>query len=308
MDTLRSLTAFVHSVELGSLSAAARALDTTQPTVSKLLAALERSLGVRLLQRGTARLALTDEGRRFLDRAQRVLEDYDEAVQDVRAQTQTPRGLLRLSAPRTMGERCVNGMVLEFLAQYPEIELELLLDDRFIDPLEERIDVSLRLGRPLPPNLVARYVGSWPRWLLASPAYAAAHGLPGTPDELAGHSYIRYAAGSDAGLRLRGPDGASLEVAVPSRYRVNSAAAMLDCVQQGLGMSLQPAWMAAELVADGRLVRVLPRHTGPAQEVHLLYARAAPPAAARARAGGLPGRARGEAARGRAPGGPRGWR
>jgi DNA-binding transcriptional LysR family regulator len=132
--------------------------------------------------------------------------------------------------------------------------------------------VSLRLGGPLPPNLVAREVGRWPRWLLAAPAYAAAHGLPSTPAELAGHNYIRYAAGGDAGLRLRGPDGATLEVAVHSRYRVNSAAAMLDCVQQGLGMSLQPAWMAAELVAAGTLLRVLPQHTGPSQHAHLLYA------------------------------------
>lgn len=163
MDTLRSLAAFVHSVELGSLSGAARALDTTQPTVSKLVAALERSVGVRLLRRSATGLSLTEEGLRFHERAKRMLEDYGDAVADARAQVQQPRGLLRVSAPVALGELRLNAMALEFLALYPDIELELLLEDRFVDPLEERIDVSLRLGGRLPPDLVARPVATWPR-------------------------------------------------------------------------------------------------------------------------------------------------
>ena len=145
MDTLRALSAFVHSVELGSLSGAARALDTTQPTVSKLVAGLERSLGVRLLRRAATGLSLTEEGQRFHERARRMLEDYGDAVADARAQVQQPRGLLRLSAPVTLGQRHLNAMAVEFLRLYPDIELELVLDDRFVDPREERIDVSLRV-------------------------------------------------------------------------------------------------------------------------------------------------------------------
>lgn len=270
MDTLRALSAFVHSVELGSLSGAARALDTTQPTVSKLVAGLERSLGVRLLRRAATGLSLTEEGQRFHERARRMLEDYGDAVADARAQVQQPRGLLRLSAPVTLGQRHLNAMAVEFLRLYPDIELELVLDDRFVDPREERIDVSLRVGGALPPDLVARHLGSWPRVLVASPDYLTACGKPRTPQDLLAHDYLRYAAGDD-GVLLTGPEGA-VAVPVRSRYRVNNAVALLDSVLAGAGVSLQPTWMVADLLAQGRLVRVLARHTGPAQELHLLYA------------------------------------
>lgn len=272
MDTLRSLAAFVHSVELGSLSGAARALGTTQPTVSKLVAALERSVGVRLLRRSATGLSLTEEGLRFHERAKRMLEDYGDAVADARAQVQQPRGLLRVSAPVALGELRLNAMALEFLALYPDIELELLLEDRFVDPLEERIDVSLRLGGRLPPDLVARPIATWPRVLVAAPAYLAARGRPRQPQDLARHEYLRYAGGGGGGaLLLQGPQG-PVSVPVRSRYRVTSAVALLDSVRGGAGISLQPLWTVHGLLAEGQLVRVLPRHTGPPQAAHLLYA------------------------------------
>ncbi|SCX46068.1 LysR family transcriptional regulator [Variovorax sp. EL159] len=270
MDTLRALSAFVLSVDLGSLSGAARALDTTQPTVSKLVAGLERSLGVRLLRRAATGLSLTHEGQRFHERARRVLEDYGDAVADAREQVQQPQGLLRVSAPVTMGQRYLNAMAVEFLRLHPEIQLELVLDDRFVDPREERIDVSLRVGGALPPDLVARHLGTWPRVLVASPDYVALRGKPRNPQDLVAHDYLRYAAGDD-GVLLSGPDG-PVAVPVRSRYRVNNAVALLDSVLAGAGISLQPTWMVADLLAEGRLVRVLGRHTGPAQDVHLLYA------------------------------------
>lgn len=270
MDTLRALSAFVLSVDLGSLSGAARALDTTQPTVSKLVASLERSLGVRLLRRAATGLSLTHEGQRFHERARRVLEDYGDAVADAREQVQQPQGLLRVSAPVTMGQRYLNAMAVEFLRLHPEIQLELVLDDRFVDPREERIDVSLRVGGALPSDLVARHLGTWPRVLVASPDYVALRGKPRSPQDLVAHDYLRYAAGDD-GVLLTGPDG-PVAVPVRSRYRVNNAVALLDSVLAGAGISLQPTWMVADLLAEGRLVRVLGRHTGPAQDVHLLYA------------------------------------
>lgn len=271
MDTLRALAAFVHSVELGSLSSAARALDTTQPTVSKLVAGLERSLGVRLLRRSATKLTLTDEGQRFHERARRMLEEYDEAVADAREQSQTPRGLLRVSAPAALGQAKLNGWMLEFLAQHPDIEIDLLLEDRFVDLLEERIDVSLRLSGPLPPHLVARAVGRWPRLLVASPGYLGTHGKPRRPSDLAAHNYLRYASGGDDSLVLDGPDG-PLRLELRSRYRVSNAMALLESVQQGAGIALAPSWSVADALKRGELVRVLPRHTGPAQLAHLLYA------------------------------------
>ena len=270
MDTLRALKAFAFSVELGSLSAAARALDTTQPTISKLVVQLERMLGVRLLRRNAAGLSLTEEGQRFFERAKRMLEDYEEAVAEAREGLQQPRGLLRVSAPVTLGQRHLNAMALAFLRQYPEIRLELLLDDRFVDLQEARIDVSLRLGGALPQNLVGRHLATWPRVLVAAPAYLAARGVPVTPEQLLEHDYLRYAAGDDS-LLLQGPEGL-VTIPVQSRYRVNNAIALFDSVINGAGISLQPTWMVAELLAQGQLVRVLPAHIGPAQEAHLVYA------------------------------------
>lgn len=270
MDTLRTLEAFALSVELGSLSAAARALDTSQPTISKLVVQLEHALGLRLLRRNASGLSLTEEGQRFYERAKRILEDYEEAVADVRAGIQQPSGLLRVSAPVTMGQRHLNAMAVEFLNRYPDIQLELLLDDRFVDPLEERIDVSLRLGGALPQNLVGRHLATWPRVLVASPAYLAARGLPTTPEQLSGHDYLRYGPGDD-GVLLQGPHGL-VTVPVHSRYRVNNAVALFDSVINGAGISLQPTWMVMDLLTQGQLVRVLPNHTGPAQTAYLLYA------------------------------------
>ncbi|MFN9471479.1 LysR substrate-binding domain-containing protein [Acidovorax sp.] len=270
MDTLRALAALVHSVELGSLSGAARAMHTTQPTVSKLVDALEQSLGVRLLRRSPTGLSLTEEGRRFHEHARRMLEAHGEAVADVRQRSTQPRGLLRVSAPVALGQCRLNAWAGEFLATYPDIALELVLDDRFIHPLEERIDVSLRLGGPLPPDLVARHLGTWPRVLVAAPAYLAARGKPRQPEDLLAHDYLRYAAGDD-GVLLQGPAG-HVNVPEHSRYRVNKAEALLDSVLAGAGISLQPTWMVAQLLAEGRLARVLPRYSGPAQQAHLLYA------------------------------------
>ena len=167
MDRLRAMHVFVRVAELGNLSAAARSLSTTQPTVSKLIASLEASLGVRLLQRGPARVVLTDEGQRFLERARRLLEDYDEAVADLDERTRQPRGLVRISAPVALGELKLNALMLRALRQYPELQIDLMLEDRFVDPVEERADLMVRIGGVLPPDLVARELATWPRYIVA---------------------------------------------------------------------------------------------------------------------------------------------
>lgn len=271
MNPLQAMASFTRALELGSLSAAAREQRTTQPTVSKQLAALEASLGVRLLERSTARLVPTEEGRRFYERAKRLLEDYDEAVDEARGHTRRPAGLVRVNAPLALGECRLHGLMQDFLDLYPEIEVELILNDRFVDLVEEGVDLAVRLGGPLPPQLVARRIGVSPRYLVATPAYLARHPRIRRPADLARHETIRYAwAPSGDVLVLEGPRGRA-EVAVQGRYRVNSAVAILQAVQAGRGVALEPAWMVEESIAAGGLVRVLPRWVGPAQEAVLLY-------------------------------------
>jgi DNA-binding transcriptional LysR family regulator len=270
MDRLKAMAAFVRAVELGSLSAAARELATTQPTVSKLVAWLEAQVGARLLERSSQRVLPTEEGSRFLVSAKRLLEDYEEALAEVASGVREPRGLVRLSAPVALGELRLSGLMLELLAKLPQLQVELLLEDRFVDPVEERVDLTVRIGGILPADLVARELAVWPRYLVASPEYVRRKGRPRRPQDLARHDYLRYATGEDA-IELSSR-GSSVVLGLDSRYRVNSAVALLGAVKAGAGIALQPCWMVDEALRQGTLVRMLPRWTGPAQTAHIVHA------------------------------------
>ncbi|UTY56357.1 LysR family transcriptional regulator [Massilia sp. erpn] len=270
MDAIRSLYFFVRAVELGSFSAVAREQDTTQPTVSKVLAALEDDLGVRLLERSTASLSATAQGRRFYERAKAVLDEYAEAVADVRGEGAASSGLLRVNAPVALGQFSLNGFVQDFLRRYPAMEVELILNDRMVDMVEEGVDVVLRHGRDLPQNAVARRVGSSPRWLVASPAYLRRHPAPRQPQELAQHNYIRYAWSGGSAIALTNGER-EVTVQTQGRYRVNNALAIRDSLLQGSGIALCPAWLVHDLVAARQLRHVMPKWQGEAQELHLLY-------------------------------------
>ncbi|KQP49726.1 LysR family transcriptional regulator [Pseudorhodoferax sp. Leaf274] len=272
MDRLRAMQVFVRAAELGSLSAAARSLATTQPTVSKLIAALEASLGVRLLERGPARMVLTDEGLRFAESARRLLEDYEEAVTDLDQRTREPRGLVRIAAPVALGELKLHPLMLRALQQYPELQIDLMLEDRFVDPVEERFDLTVRIGGVLPPDLVARQLATWPRYIVASPAYVQRHGRPQALEDLARHAFLRYPGWTDDVVTLRSAEG-PVELPITTRYRINHAAALLDAVRAGAGIAFQPCWMVKDLIARGELVRLLPQWSGPAQDAYLVYPR-----------------------------------
>ncbi|MDB5243923.1 MAG: LysR family transcriptional regulator, partial [Spirosoma sp.] len=270
MDRLKAMNAFVRAVELGSLSAAARELNTTQPTVSKLVASLEHSVGARLLERSSTHMVPTDEGSRFVGRAKELLEDYEDAISELVASSRDPKGLVRISAPVALGVLRLNALMLQALQAFPLLEIELLLEDRFVDPVEERIDLTLRISGTLPPDLVAHPLAVWPRYFVASPDYVERKGKPRQPADMVTHDYLRY-AGNDDAVVLNGPAGA-VTLSVPTRYRVNSAVAMLEAVRSGAGVALQPSWMVDALLKEKKLVRLLPQWTGPSQTAHLVYA------------------------------------
>jgi DNA-binding transcriptional LysR family regulator len=271
MDTIRSLQYFVRAVELGSLSAVAREHGTTQPTVSKIIAALEDSLGVRLLERSTSSLSPTVQGLRFYERSKGVLEDYAEAVADARGQTQTASGLLRVNAPVALGQFLLNALVQEFLAQYPDMEIELILNDRMADLVEEGVDVALRLGSELPPNAIARKIASSPRWLVAAPAYLKGRARLRQPEDLAAHDYIRFAWLSTGGMVELHHGERRVQVQTHGRYRVNNALAIRESLAMGGGIGLCPAWLVQDLLASRKLTRVLPGWEGATQDLSLLY-------------------------------------
>lgn len=270
MDTLHAIRVFARVVELGSLSAVARETGTTQPTISKTVAALEKSLEVRLLERSTTKLMPTEQGKRFYDRAQRVLEEFGEAVADVRGLTETPSGLLRISAPVSIGVLWLNRLMQEFLDAYPDIEVELILNDRLIDLVEEGTDVALRVGSTLPPTAIARKVAMSPRLLVASPAYLERHPTIRRPQDILAHDYLRFAWASED-IELVGPAGRSETLRATGRYRINNSLAIRESLRVGRGVALAPAWLVQDLVDAGELSRVLPRWEGPTQDAYLLY-------------------------------------
>jgi DNA-binding transcriptional LysR family regulator len=259
MDPLRGMRALVRSIELGSLSAAARDLGTTQPTVSKLVAALEKSLGVRLLERSTTRLSPTEAGRRFHAHARQILDAYAEASASARGHAEQAAGLLRITAPLGFGELRLHAIVQRFLALHPAIEVELMLDDRHVDLVQAGVDLAVRLGGPLPPDAVARTLAGSPRVIVAAPDYLARHAPLRRIEDLDRHEFVRY-AGLAGGARptLDGPGGPRA-VLLGGRYTVNSAMAIRESAREGRALALSPAWLVQDLLDEGALVRVLPR-------------------------------------------------
>jgi DNA-binding transcriptional LysR family regulator len=272
MDAIKSMRAFVRALELKGLSAAAREQRITQPTMSKLVAGLEKSLGVRLLERSSTRLAPTEEGKRFYERAKRLLEEYDDAVADARGLTQEPAGLVRVNAPLAFGELHLNALVLEFLTLYPRIQVELTLSDRFVDLQEEGVALALRLGGALPQQAIARRLGVASRVLVCAPAYLHGRAPIRKPQDLQQHDAVRFAwADNIDRVELSGPDG-TVVVPVRGRYRVNSSIAVRESLLAGAGFELAPSWLVQDLLHTGQLVRILPRWQGPMQQAHLLHA------------------------------------
>ncbi|MDW5441500.1 LysR family transcriptional regulator [Polaromonas sp. SM01] len=271
MDALKAMRVFVRAVDLGSLSAVARALDSTQPNVSKVVAALERDVGARLFVRSAKGLEATEEGRRFYERAQRILEDYEEALAEARETVARPSGTLRFNAPLALGELRLNALMLEFLQHHPEIRVEMILNDRLVDLAEEGIDVALRQSDTLPLNVVAREVAASDRYLSCAPAYLKGCAAIKRPQDLAGHEYLEFAWAATPGYVTLTDGSGNVRVKVDGRYRVNSSMAIRESLLAGAGVGMTPAWLVEDLVRTGQLVRVLPRYQGAVQRAYLLY-------------------------------------
>jgi DNA-binding transcriptional LysR family regulator len=269
MDTLRAMQVFVRTLELGSLTAAAREFGMTQPSVSKLLSQLERQLGVRLFERSTRGLSPTEQGQRFHADARLVLEQYDAAVGAVQGLHGRPAGQLRINAPVALGQYRINAMVQRFLAAHPGIDIELILNDRFADLVEEGIDVAFRLGGTLPPDAVGRHLATVERFLVASPDYCARRGMPALPADLGTHDMVRFAwtPGNSIDL-LRGEE--RVRLAVGGRFRANNALAIREALALGSGIGICPDWLVRDLLDSGALVRVLPQWSAPSQDLYLL--------------------------------------
>jgi DNA-binding transcriptional LysR family regulator len=271
MDKLRAMATFVRIVESGSLTAAAERLDTSLTSVVRALSALEQSLGVRLLNRTTRRIALTDEGREYFERCRHLLAEVEEAEAALSARRVEPSGRLAVTAPVMFGRMHVGPVVTDFLAAYPQMRAELLLLDRVVDLLEEGIDVAIRIGSLPDSSLVAIPLGSTQRVVCASPDYLARCGTPGRPADLAGHRCIRF-TGLSSGTEWEFGRGKRQRVTIADIFATNQIDAALDACAKGLGCGRFLAYQVHDLLTSGRLVRVLPDDELEPVPVSLAYA------------------------------------
>jgi len=247
-------------VAAGSLSAAARELGLSTAVVSRRLAALEARLGVRLINRTTRNLHLTDEGARYYDTCARLLAEIEEADSAISAGRVEPQGTLRVALPASFGHRHIVPLIPEFAERYPKVNLALSLSDRTVNLIEEGFDLAVRIAHLEDSSLTARRLAPNRRVVCASPAYLARHGTPRTPDELARHNCLTttdFAMNWD----YKGPDGKPGSVRVTGRYACDSWEVLREWARAGLGVALKSTWDVHRLLADGSLVEVCPGYT-----------------------------------------------
>jgi len=273
MDRLGSMTAFVRTVEAGSFAAAASTLGVSPQMVAKHVAYLETRIGTRLLNRTTRRQSLTEIGQVYYDRCKLVLADADWADSLADEAKGTPRGLLRISAPVTFGTHRLMTMVASYVRRHPEVEVHVVLDDHFVDLIEDGFEAVFRIGPLAETNLKALELAPFRLVACASPAYLHEHGAPMTPPDLEGQECIGYVSWPEPAVRnwrfVR--DGRIHDIGVRSRLKVNNAAAMLQAALAGFGIVFIAEDLAHASLASGQLVRVLPDYESPSRPLHLLF-------------------------------------
>jgi len=272
MDNLADVAVFVRVVERGSFTLAADELELSRAVVSKYVSRLEERLGARLLHRTTRRLALTEAGAALFEASRGALERIEEAEGAVAQLQSEPRGRLRVSAPMSFGILHLGPAMAEFARLHPRVTLDVRLDDRFVNLVEDGVDVAVRIGTLTDSSLVARKLTSTRVLACASPAYLAEHGEPETPEDLAAHNCLLYSYLSTANVwRFTAPDGREVPVAVNGSFRINNGIVLGEAAAAGHGILLTPSFYVAPLLRDGRLKRILASYRLPELGIHAVY-------------------------------------
>jgi DNA-binding transcriptional LysR family regulator len=271
MDRIDAMQAFVAVADLQGFAPAARKLGLSPSGVTRLIAALEDRLGARLLQRTTRKVALTDVGARYLERARRILGDVEEAEGSVQDERTTPSGRLVVSAPVGFGRLHVSPVMSAYLKRYPEVAGELRLSDSVINLLEEGVDLAVRIGHLPDSSLVARHVGEMRQVVVASSGYLKKRGEPKAPEAIASHDTIQFGAMAASQDWRFVEDGREVRVACTPRFTTNSADAALQYAEQGGGLTRVLAYQAVDAIKAGRLRVVLAKFEQPPRPIHIVY-------------------------------------
>ncbi len=271
MDKLALMEIFVRIVDTGSFSAVARELRTTQPTVSKQMTALEQRLNTRLLNRSTRSLGLTDAGTAYYERCRRVLAQVQSAETNLGELQALLSGTLTVNSSVAFGQMFLTALVLEFQKLHPEIAVDLTLNDRYIDLVEEGIDVALRFGRLLDSSLIARRLASSPLVVVAAPSYLQKHGAPQHPADLTQHSCLRYTYLSTRNEWVFPSPAGEVRVRVTGKFRSNNGYALRDAMLAGHGIASMPLIFIQQELRLGKAVPLLQAFAAPPLPVNAVY-------------------------------------
>ena len=272
MDSLSDIAVFVQVVDSGSFTAAADRLDISKSVVSKYVTRLEDRLGARLLNRTTRRLSLTEVGRVFYERSRKGLADIEEAQAEVSLLQGEPRGTLRLNVPMSFGILHIAPALPEFLTLYPEVTVDMNLDDRQVDVIEEGFDVSVRISELPDSSLVARRIGPCRHAIVAAPSYLKQYGTPRTPDELGNHNIITYRYQDSAhNWHFQAPGKKPVSVTVSGSVTMNNSLAVRAALLEGIGITRTPTFVVGTDIQEGRLVPILRDFETPDVPIFLVY-------------------------------------
>jgi DNA-binding transcriptional LysR family regulator len=266
------LALFVAIADTGSLSAAATITNIPQPSVSRQLAALERRMGVRLVERTTRALRLTEQGEILLSYARKAVQLAQEAEDAVRQDARLLRGTLRVGCSHAFGRKIVMPALPEWMARHPRVGVELLMKDQLSALVEDHVDVAIRLAPLSDSSLIARRIGSFERVAVASKAYLRRRAAPASPANLADHECLVFSGAQHPNAwSISGPQGSSV-VHVTGRLRVSSVDALQDAVLAGLGVAVTPAWFWSALQLEDEVERVLPKYRFRRQDIYAVTA------------------------------------
>jgi len=271
MDRMTAMNVFVEVVERGSLTAAADALDMSRAMVTRYLAEVERWLGARLLHRTTRRISLTGPGEAALLRFRQMLAIGDELHGELATDNPEPHGLIRVTASVSFGQIHLAAAVADFVKRYPLTRVELLLVDRVVNLVEERVDIAVRISRAIDPALIARRLAPCRSVLCAAPSYLAERGAPATADALAAHNCLTHHYVGKSVWHLQ-RDGRAIAVAVGGNISANEASLLLEAVRAGAGIAMLPTYQIAPLLRSGELIEVLPHYQVEGLDIHAVYA------------------------------------
>ncbi|VAW99794.1 Transcriptional regulator, LysR family [hydrothermal vent metagenome] len=271
MDVLLSMSVFRRVAETGNFSEVAREMEISQPTVSKHVAALEKHLSIKLLNRSTRQLSLTEVGKQYYDRCIHILDELNETESLLRNQESVPSGTLRINTPVTFGEICIVPHLWQFLDKYPELLIDLIMDDHYVDLVKGGVDLAIRIGPMTDSALVARKLGDSPRVVFASPNYLKSRGEPKNLQDLKDHDCIVYTLLTTRNeWHFIGPNGEET-VRVSGRFSVNNPRTICDAVIDGQGIAVAPLWLVDKYIKTGQVRVILENYVPTPLEIHAVF-------------------------------------